>query len=87
VSPERFCEVVKNGDFDILGLSSLLSMTMPNLGKTINALEEAGLREKAIILVGGVSVTQDFANEIGADGYGKDAVDSVRQANNLLHKV
>jgi len=87
VSPERFCEAVKNGDFDILALSSLLTITMPNLGTTINALEEAGLRDKTIIMVGGVSVTQEYANEIGADGYGKDAIDAVRQANKLLYKV
>lgn len=87
VSPERFCEVVENGEFDILGLSSLLTMSMPNLGKTINALKEAGLRDKIKIMVGGVSVTQEYANQIGADGYGKDAVDAVRKANHLVYKV
>jgi len=84
VSPERFCEVVENGEFDILGLSSLLTMSMPNLGNTINALKEAGLRDKIKIMVGGVSVTQEYAEKIGADGYGKDAVDTVRKANHLI---
>jgi len=84
VSPERFCEVVENGEFDILGLSSLLTMSMPNLGKTIDALKEAGLRDKIRIMVGGVSVTQEYANQIGADDYAKNAVDASRKAKHLI---
>ncbi len=84
--PEKFCEEVEKGEFDILGLSALLTISMPNLGKTISALKEGGLRGKVKVMVGGVSVTQDYADQIGADAWGKDAVDTVRKAKQLIGK-
>lgn len=84
--PEKFCEAVEKGDFDILGLSALLTFSMPVMGQTIKALKNAGLRDKVKVMVGGVSVTQDYADQIGADAYGKDAVDAVRKANQLIGK-
>lgn len=86
VSPEQFCEVIKNGDFDILGLSALLTFTMPKMGDTISILKETGLRNKVRVMIGGVPVTQYFADQIGADAYSRDAVEAVTIAKSLLKK-
>lgn len=86
VSPEEFCSAVDKGDFDILGMSSLLTMTMPNTAKTINALKTAGLREKVKVMVGGAPVTQEWADKIGADGYAPDASAAVKIAVALAGK-
>jgi len=84
VSPEEFCSVVDKGDFDILGMSSLLTMTMPNTAKTIVALKTAGLRDKVKVMVGGAPVTQEWADTIGADGYAPDASAAVKIATALV---
>ncbi len=84
--PESYCEAVKKGNYDILGLSALLTLSMPYLGETIDTLKEAGIRDKVKVMVGGVSVTQEYADKVGADGYGKDAIDTVRKANLLIGK-
>jgi 5-methyltetrahydrofolate--homocysteine methyltransferase len=84
VSPEQFCNVISEGDFDVLGLSCLLTMTMPSLDMTIRALTDAGLRTKVKIIVGGAPITQKYADEIGADGHGKDAWDAVIVSESLL---
>jgi len=86
VPPEKFCEVVKHGDFHVVGLSALLTFTMPMMGETINALKASGLRDRVKIMVGGAPVTQSFADQIGADAYAKDAVEAVAKANSLLEK-
>jgi len=86
VSPKQFCNVIKNGDFDILGLSALLTFTMSEMAETVSALKAAGLRDKVKIMVGGAPVTQSFADQIGADAYSKDAVEAVVIAKNLLNK-
>ncbi len=86
VTPESFCELVKKGDFDILGLSALLTFTMPKMMATISTLKEAGLRNKVKVMVGGAPVTQSFADQIGADAYAKDAVEAVAIAKSLLNK-
>jgi len=84
VSPEQFCEAVAKGDYDILGLGAYVSLSMPVMEATIRALTEAGLREKVKIMVGGVPVTQEFADRIGADAYGATAVDAVTNARGLM---
>ncbi|HEY83256.1 MAG TPA: cobalamin-binding protein [Dehalococcoidia bacterium] len=84
VAPEQFCDVVKSGDFDILGLSALLTFTMPKMADTISALKEAGLRSKIKVMVGGAPVTPAFAQQIGADAYARDAVEAVAIAKSLL---
>ena len=84
VSSDEFCSVVEKGDFDILALSSLLTMTMPNTVKTIEALKSAGLRNKVKIMVGGAPTSQEWATEIGADGYADDAPGAVRVAAELV---
>lgn len=86
VPPEKFCEVISNGDFNILGLSALLTFTMPMMGETISALKAAGLRDRIKIMVGGAPVTQSFADQIGADAYAKDAVEAVTKAKRLLKR-
>jgi len=86
VSPEKFCDVIEKGNFDILGLSALLTFTMPKLAETISALKTAGLREKVKIMVGGVPVTQSYADQIGADAYAKNAIEAVAKAKSLVNK-
>lgn len=86
VSPEKFRDVIEKGDFDILGLSALLTFSMPEMGETISALKAARLRDRIKIMVGGVPVTQSFADQIGADAYAKDAVKAVAIAKGLLNK-
>jgi MtaA/CmuA family methyltransferase len=83
-SPDRFIESVKEHAPEVLGMSALLTTTMPNMGKTIEAFIDAGLRERVKIMVGGAPVTQDFAEDMGADGYGKDAVACVTLAKQLV---
>jgi 5-methyltetrahydrofolate--homocysteine methyltransferase len=83
IAPERFVEVVRDNDLKILGLSALLTSTMPMLDETIRALEEAGLRQKVKVIIGGSPVTQAYADQIGADGYGADAVAAVEVARAL----
>jgi len=73
IAPEQFCAAVKAGDFDILGLSALLTTTMHVLDETIKALEDAKLRDRIKIMIGGAPVTQKYADKIGADAYGRDA--------------
>ena len=86
VSPEAFCLAVKKGDFQILGMSAMLTLTMPNMAKTIDVLREAGLRDKVRVMVGGAPVTRGFADQIGADAYGRDAVEAVTKAKSLKKK-
>ncbi len=83
VPTEAFCKAVRENDFQILGMSALLTTTIPCLAETIDALKAEGLRNKVKVMVGGVSVTQAYAEQIGADAYGKDAVDAVKEAKGL----
>jgi 5-methyltetrahydrofolate--homocysteine methyltransferase len=86
IAPEQFYDAVKKGDFDILGLSALLTFTMPKMPETIQVLQRAGLRDKVKIMIGGAPVTQSFADKIGADAYASDAVEAVARAKSLLRK-
>jgi 5-methyltetrahydrofolate--homocysteine methyltransferase len=72
--PEKFVTAIKEHQPDIVGMSALLTTTMRAMGYTIKAIEEAGLRENIKIMVGGAPVDSDFADRIGADGYGSNAV-------------
>lgn len=84
VSPQAFVEAVRKEQPQLLGLSALLTTTMPNAGETVKALKEAGLKEKVKVMVGGAPVTQGFADQIGADGFAEDAARAVRKAKVLL---
>jgi len=83
VPTARFVESVREHTPDIVGLSALLTTTMPAMKSTIVALEKAGLRGKVKVLVGGAPVTQQYAIEIGADGYAPDAPSAVDKARQL----
>jgi 5-methyltetrahydrofolate--homocysteine methyltransferase len=84
VSAAQFVEAVKEGA-DILGLSALLTTTLPSMESTIRAIEAAGLREEVKIIVGGAPVTADYAHQIGADGYAKDASQAVKVAKSFIN--
>jgi 5-methyltetrahydrofolate--homocysteine methyltransferase len=86
-APDRFIEAVEEHNAPLLGMSALLTTTMPNMGKTIEAFIDADLRDKVKIMVGGAPVTQEFADDMGADGYGKDALACVAMAKSLLGVV
>ena len=83
-SPEKFIEVIKLQQIDIIALSALLTTTMPAMKLTIDRLKEAGLRDQVKVIVGGAPVTQDFAEEIGADGYTDNAGAAVKLARSLI---
>jgi len=83
VASDTFVEKVKEGA-DILGLSALLTTTMPSMETTIQALQDAGLRDSVKIIVGGAPVTQEYADEIGADGFAVDASRAAALAQSLL---
>ncbi len=84
VAPERFVAAIREHRPEILGMSALLTTTMPAMQKTIGALEQAGLRNQVKVMVGGAPVTQAWAEEIGADGYAPDAATAVEVARRLL---
>ncbi len=83
VSPEKFVETVNDKGVGIIALSALLTTTMPSMKDTIDALAEAGVRDKVKVMIGGAPVTQNYADEIGADGYAPDAASAVDVANEL----
>lgn len=73
ITPEQFVDAVKEFEPDVLGMSALLTTTMRSMEHTIKALEEAGVRDKVKIMIGGAPVTKSFADQIGADGYASNA--------------
>jgi 5-methyltetrahydrofolate--homocysteine methyltransferase len=84
VSADKFVAAVKEYNPDIVGMSALLTTTMPSMTATVEALTEAGLRDQVKVLIGGAPVTQAFASEIGADGFAPDASSATRKAKELL---
>jgi 5-methyltetrahydrofolate--homocysteine methyltransferase len=84
VEPDIFVRAVKENRPDLIGMSALLTTTMPSMEKTIKALQEAGIREKVFVMIGGAPVTADFAARIGADAYAPDASSAIRKARELL---
>jgi corrinoid protein of di/trimethylamine methyltransferase len=84
LSVEKVIEQVEQVKPEILGLSALLTTTMPEMKKVIEALEEKGLRNNVKVIIGGAPVDAAFAQKIGADGYGDDATEAVRQARRLI---
>jgi 5-methyltetrahydrofolate--homocysteine methyltransferase len=85
VTPEHFIKMVRKEKPDLLLLSCLYTVTMHSMEDTLIALKKAGLKEKVKTLVGGAPITREFANSIGADGFGIDAVDGVKRAKELLN--
>jgi len=84
VAPEKFIAAVKERDPQVVCMSALLTVTMPAMKTTIKALETAGLRSRVKILIGGAPVTQQYANEIGADGYSENASGAMALVKSLL---
>ena len=82
ISAEKFVEQAKASGADLIGMSALLTTTMPSMEKTIQALKEAGIKAK--IMIGGAPITQDYADKIGADGYSPDAASAVDLAKQLV---
>jgi corrinoid protein of di/trimethylamine methyltransferase len=86
VLTETIVEKVNELNPNIVGLSSLLSTTMPAQKDVIEALEKAGIRDKVKIMVGGAPVTRAWAEEVGADGYAENASEAVNEADKLIHR-
>lgn len=84
VSPEGFVEAIKEHNPDIVGMSALLTTTMRTMESTIKALEEAGLRDKVKVMIGGAPVTEDFAKQIGADAYASNAAAAAEMATKFV---
>jgi len=84
IAPEAFVEAVKEHNPDIVGMSALLTTTMRTMESTIKALEEAGLRDKIKVMVGGAPVTKDFAEKIGADAYASNAAAAAEMATKFV---
>jgi len=84
VPPEKFVEAVRDQGAQILALSALLTTTMPSMKNTIDALNAAGLRGQVKVMVGGAPVTQNYADQIGADGFSSDASRAVATAKGLV---
>lgn len=83
VPPEKFVAAAKEHNAQIVGLSALLTTTMPSMKTTVDAFRAAGMNDVKI-MIGGAPITQQFANEIGADGYSPDAASAVDLANKLV---
>ena len=85
ISTDKFVEAVKEHKPNIIGMSALLTTTMVNMVEVIKALDAEGLRDKVKIMVGGAPVTQNYADQIGADGYSPDASSAVDKAKVFLN--
>jgi len=84
IKPKDFVDAVKEHNPQILGMSALLTTTMPKMEETIEALKEAGIRDQVKIMAGGAPVTQDFVEKIGADAYGANAAAASDKAKQLV---
>jgi corrinoid protein of di/trimethylamine methyltransferase len=84
VSPQRFVEAVTTSNANLVALSALLTVTMTSMKSIIDAFQTAGLRQRVKIMVGGAPVTQQYAEAIGADGYGESAAAAVALARKLV---
>ena len=84
VTTDKFVEAVKKHKPNIIGMSALLTTTMVNMAEVIKALEAAGLRDKVKIMIGGAPITQNYADQIGADGYSPDAASAVDKAKTFI---
>jgi corrinoid protein of di/trimethylamine methyltransferase len=84
VSGEKFAAAIRERNADLMGMSSLLTTTMKQQRTIVEVLEKEGLRSRVKVMVGGAPVTRQWADEIGADGYGKDAASSVTLARSLM---
>jgi 5-methyltetrahydrofolate--homocysteine methyltransferase len=86
VSPEKFVSEIKEGGAQVVGMSALVTTNMLSMKDTIEAIVEAGVRDKVKVIIGGAPVTQEYADRIGADGYSEDAVSAVELVRKLFKK-
>jgi len=86
VPSEKFVEAVKENNAQLIGVSALLTTTMLSMKDVVKAVEKEGLKDKVKIIIGGAPVTQNYADEIGADGYAPDAASAVDKAKEILKK-
>ena len=86
IAPEKFVEAVKAEQPDLVGMSTLLTTTMPSIEKTLDALKTAGVRGSIKVMIGGAPVTQEYADKVGADGYAADAASAVDVARALMSR-
>ena len=84
VSPEKFVSEIKEGGAQVVGMSALVTTNMLSMKDTIEAIVEAGVRDKVKVIIGGAPVTQEYADRIGADGYSEDAVSAVELVRKLF---
>lgn len=84
VSPQQFVEAAKEHQADLVCMSTLMTTTMGVMDTVIHLLEEAGIRKKVKVMIGGGPISQNFADRIGADGYSQNAVEAVKLAKRLL---
>jgi len=84
VPAARIVEAAEEEGAGLVGLSALLNTTMSNMGDVVKELEKKGMRDQVKVLIGGAPTSQDFAEEIGADSYGKDAFAAIKEAEKLL---
>ena len=84
VAPETFVAALRRAKTDIVGMSALMTTTMPAMERTVDALAEAGLLDGVKVMVGGAPLTQEYCDQIGADGYAPDASAAVRKASELV---
>ena len=84
VTPEKFIATINEKQANIIAMSALLTTTMPSMKTTIDALKQAGVRNKVKVLIGGAPITQKYADEIGADGYSENAVGAVALAKKAV---
>jgi len=84
IPDNKFVEALKENQADILGLCAMLTTTMPSIGTVIKALEEAGMRSKVKVIVGGAPVTRDYATHVGADAYAHDGGEAARVCKELM---
>jgi methylmalonyl-CoA mutase cobalamin-binding domain/chain len=87
VAPDRFVQAVRDKRAHLVCLSALLTVTMPSMKTTIQALQDAGIRESVRVMVGGAPVTPQYAGEIGADAYAADATAAVAKARELVARA
>ena len=84
ISPQQFIDVIEKQEVDLIGLSALLTTTMPMMETTIQAISEAGLRSRVKIMIGGAPITKEYADKIGADGFAPDASQATKLAIDLI---
>jgi corrinoid protein of di/trimethylamine methyltransferase len=84
VDADKFLAAIRQHKADIIGMSALLTTTMPYMKVVVERLKEEGMRDDVIVMVGGAPVTQEFADHVGADGYGEDGADAVKVARKLI---